>query len=273
MPQDVEFLMPYPSKKAADLSVALERHMTWAREQGLIPTDATEDAYRFSQHAEVGAWFCPDPDTGPDLDLQLDINGWYFVFDDAFDAPKGQFPDGAVAVCRQLMELVYNPGAAPAVMSPLVSAFADVWQRERAGMSAFWQQRAAGTWARYLAGNLAEEANRRIGGSLHPADYLNVRSRSVGVMPDFDMYECMGPREVPPLAWYSSHLESMRTCTVEHVILVNDVCSLEKDEARGDVNLVSLLRQEEGCSRPAAIGRVVAMAGLLAAYDLTGGSR
>ncbi|MFE0100708.1 terpene synthase family protein [Streptomyces sp. NPDC059009] len=69
-----------------------------------------------------------------------------------------------------------------------------------------------------------------------------MRRRSVGVLPDFDMRECIGPYEVPAPAWYSSHLEKMRISTVEHVILVNDVCSLEKDEARDDLNLVRLLQ-------------------------------
>jgi pentalenene synthase len=261
MPQSVEFLMPYPSKFAANLAPALERHIVWARKQGLIPTDTAEDVYRFCQHAEVGAWFCPDPDTDWDLDLQLDINGWYFVFDDAFDTPKDQAANGAAAVCQELMELVSQSRPAPkSILSPLVSAFADVWQRECEGMSPFWRQRAAVTWAGYLAGNLVEEANRRIRQALRPADYLNVRCRSVGVLPDFDMYECMGRYEVPPLAWYSSHMEAMRASTVEHVILVNDVCSLEKDEARGDVNIVTLLTQQNGCSRSAAIAEVTAMA-------------
>ncbi|GGV56919.1 terpene synthase family protein [Streptomyces spectabilis] len=260
MPQDIEFFMPYPPRVATDLSTALVRHLEWASQQGFLQSDAATERYRFSQHAEVGAWFCPDPGDSGDLDLQLDVNGWYFVFDDAFDVPAGQSADGAVAVCQELMELVREDRRPYANSSPLVTAFADIWQRECEAMTTFWRQRASSTWADYLSGNLVEEANRRLKAPLTPDEYLSVRRRSVGVLPGFDMRECIGPCEVPTLAWYSSHLQTMRLSTVEHVIMVNDVCSLEKDEARGETNLVSILCEQQACAREAAIREVVSMA-------------
>jgi pentalenene synthase len=262
MPQDVEFFMPYPRKTAAGLSAGMERHLRWAREMGFLPSEAAADRYLFSQHAEVGAWFCPEPGEDRDLDLQLDVNGWFFMVDDAFDIPAGRTADGAVAVCQRLMELLHGlPGAgAGRPASPLVTAFIDIWERERDGMSAFWQQRASCTWIGYLAGNLAEEANRRVAATLTPAQYMRVRRQSVGVLPTYDMRECVGPSEVPPLAWYSTHLEAMRRLSVEHVIMVNDVCSLEKDEARHETNLVTLLASQRELSRDAAISEVVSTA-------------
>ena len=262
VPQEVEFFMPYPRKTAAGLSAGMERHLRWARDMGFLPSEAAADRYRFCQHAEVGAWFCPEPGQDRDLDLQLDVNGWFFMMDDAFDVPAGRTGDGAVAVCQQLMELLHGPPAAGAgrATSPLVTAFADIWRREREGMSAFWQQRASRTWTGYLAGNLAEEANRRVAAALTPAEYMRVRRQSVGVLPAYDMGECVGPSEVPPLAWYSTHMAAMRQLSVEHVIMVNDVCSLEKDEARHETNLVTLLASQRGLSRDAAISQVVSTA-------------
>jgi pentalenene synthase len=228
---------------------------------GFLPSEAAAERYRFCQHAEVGAWFCPEPGQDRDLDLQLDVNGWFFMMDDAFDVPAGCTADGAVAVCRWLMEMLHAPAAGAArAASPLVTAFADIWQRERDGMSAFWRQRASCTWIGYLAGNLAEEANRRVAAALTPAEYMRVRRQSVGVLPGYDMRECIGPSEVPPLAWYSTHVAAMRRLSVEHVIMVNDVCSLEKDEARHETNLVTLLASQRGLSRDAAISEVVSTA-------------
>lgn len=254
--------MPYPEKTAADLSAALERHLRWARDMGFMPSEAAADRYRFCQHAEVGAWFCPEPGQNRDLDLQLDVNGWFFMMDDAFDVPAGQTADGAVAVCQRLIELLPSPSAAGAgrAAPPLVTAFADIWQREREGMSEFWKQRASCTWTGYLAGNLAEEADRRAVAALAPAEYMRVRRRSVGVLPAYDMRECIGPFEVPPLAWYGTHVAAMRRLSVEHVIMVNDVCSLEKDEARHETNLVTLLASQRGISRGAAISQIVSTA-------------
>jgi hypothetical protein len=89
---------------------------------------------------------------------------------------------------------------------------------------------------------------------------MSVRRRSVGVLPAYDMGECVGPSEVPPLAWYSPHVAAMRRLSVEHVIMVNDVCSLEKDEARHETNLVTLLTSQRGLSRDGAISQVVSRA-------------
>lgn len=254
--------MPYQEKVATGLPAAMERHLLWARDMGFLPSETAADRYRFSQHAELGAWFCPDPGEDRDLDLQLDVNGWFFMVDDAFDVPAGQAADGAVAVCRQLIESLSVPSAAVTGRgtSPLATAFADIWRREREGMSEFWRQRATCAWTGYLAGNLAEEANRRVGAVLLPAEYMRVRRRSIGVLPAYDMGETAGPSEVPPLAWYSNHLAAMRRLTIEHVIMVNDVHSLEKDEARHEKNLVGLLVGQRGLSRDAAIRQVVSTA-------------
>lgn len=253
--------MPYPEKIAVGLSAALERHLRWARGMGFLPSEAAADRYRFCQHAEVGAWFCPEPGQDRDLDLQLDVNGWFFMMDDAFDVPVGQTADGAVAVCQRLIELLPNPAAgAGRAAPPLVTAFADIWQREREGMSGFWQQRASCTWTGYLGGNLAEEANRLAAAALTPAEYMRVRRQSVGVLPAYDMRECIGPSEVPALAWHSTQVAAMRRLSVEHVIMVNDVCSLEKDEARCEANLVTLLASQGGLTRDAAISQVVSRA-------------
>lgn len=259
MPQDVEFFMPYEEKVATGLSAALDRHLRWARDMGFLPSEAAADRYRFSQHAELGAWFCPEPGHNRDLDLQLDVNGWFFMVDDAFDVPAGKTADGAVAVCQQLIELLSSPSPAVAgrATSPLVTAFADIWRREREEMSEFWRQRASSTWTGYLAGNLAEEANRRVAAVLTTAEYMRVRRQSIGVLPAYGVGETVGPSEVPPLAWYSNHLAAMRRLTIEHVIMVNDVHSLEKDEARQEKNLVSLLVGQRGLSRDAAIRQVV----------------
>jgi len=228
MPQDVEFLMPYGARVADQLPAAMDRHLEWARKHGLLPSQAAVERYLFSQHVDVGAWFNPRPGEEKDLDLQLDINGWYFLLDDSFELPAGQSIDGSLAVCRELIEFLHCGTTHSAVTSPIAAAFTDIWRRERAGMSHLWRQRAAANWADYLTGNLAEEADRQVGTALDPERYLRVRRRSVGVQPLLDLRECAGPFEVPLLGWCSSHLLDMRTSTIEHIIFVNDVCSLEK---------------------------------------------
>jgi Terpene synthase family 2, C-terminal metal binding len=49
------------------------------------------------------------------------------------------------------------------------------------------------------------------------------------------------------VAWHSTHLEAMRVTTLDNIIYINEVFSLENDKARGDTNLVRLLMREHGC--------------------------
>ncbi|MGC9540642.1 terpene synthase family protein [Streptomyces sp. UG1] len=105
----------------------------------------------------------------------------------------------------------------------------------------------------YLEGNLTEEADRRAGTRPDAEQRTHNHRRSGGVRPSIDLVESAACFEIPPLVWYSTLIESLRLCTVDSVILVNDFYSLEADEARGDPNLVTCLMAEHSYSRDQAL--------------------
>lgn len=278
MPQDVDFFMPFPPRVAPRLEARLDRHLAWAREHGLIRSETAADHYLATGHVDAGAWFCPAPKDDAELDLHLDTIGWIFVHDDVWDIPSGQPNNTGELIVHHLMALLADTArhADPVAhlagesdqspVGPTISGFANIWRRTRNMTSAAWQQRASCTWTDYLTAGLAEEANRRAGVWPTPSEHLTIRRDSVGVMPLIDMRETAGPYEVPALAWHSTFLRKMRELMVDQVVFVNEVHSLEKDEARGDVNLVSILctADDNGIaecpSREAALQRVIAAA-------------
>ncbi|MGC0342053.1 terpene synthase family protein [Streptomyces sp. SLBN-8D4] len=253
MPQNVTIKLPIPPRLNTGLAAARERNLEWMRRQKLVSGRRAIHRYMFSAVADLAAYSYPEVE-GDDLDLAFDTMGWFFLFDDLFDVPEGRKADAAVDVCQQLISLVTNPSSQKATYhEPLVSAFADIWRRAKTGMSEEWQQRAAHNWVDYLTGNLTEEIDRR---TWIPQDFttrMRVGHRTLGLIPSLDLAERVGHFEIPQIIWHSSHLESMRRGAVDSVKLINEVMSLENDDARGDPNLVRCLMQQRNCSREEAI--------------------
>lgn len=258
MPQHLSFAMPVLALPAnPDRAGARDRNLAWVRKHQLITSEEMARRYRFSQVAELSAYTYPDA-VGEDLDLAFDIMGWFFLFDDQFDVPHGTVPTAAIAACEQLIDLLHQPpDTSPALGSaPIVAAFADCWRREAHGMTQHWQRRAAANWVAYLEGNLTEEADRRAHTSPNSEQRMHSHRRSGGVRPSFDLGERVAHCEIPPMAWHSTLIESLRLCAGDSILVVNDFYSLEADEARGDPNLVTCLMAEHSYSRDQALHAV-----------------
>jgi pentalenene synthase len=259
MPQNVTIKLPIPPRLNAGLAAARERNLEWMRQQKLVSGHRAINRYMFSAVADLAAYSYPDVE-GDDLDLAFDTMGWFFLFDDLFDVPEGRKADAAVDVCQQLIALVSRPSPQKVNHDvPLVGAFADIWRRAKRGMSHEWQQRAAHNWVDYLTGNLTEEIDRR---TWIPQDFdtrMRIGHRTLGLIPSLDLAERVGHFEIPQIIWHSSHLESMRRAAVDSVKLINEVMSLENDDARGDPNLVRSLMQQRHCSREEAIKLAIAL--------------
>jgi pentalenene synthase len=245
MPQDVTFYMPIPSRRSPDYEQARDRHLDWPRRLGLITTQAAAERHLAADFTDLAARFYPSA-TGEDLDLGVDLMTFFFLFDDLFDGPRGEDP----ALAAQLTDAVAAaldgplPGSAP----PIARGFADMWQRTCEGMSEGWRRRAARTWRGYLAGYVDEAASRHHRAPFESArSYLTVRRRTIGAQPTVDMAERVGHYEVPEPVFDSAILSAMLQIAIDINLIDNDICSLEKEQARGEHNnMVLILMREHG---------------------------
>ncbi|MFI6530631.1 terpene synthase family protein [Streptomyces uncialis] len=252
--QEIEFAVPIPSRVNPDLTRARTRHLQWVRDSGLVSNGEARRRYEFSHVADIAAHGFPDA-TGERLDLCFDLLGWMFLFDDQFDADDGREAD-ALAVCEQLTDVLTGGPSAHGSPPPIVTAFADCWQRMSTDMSQAWLRRTVHDWADYLAGwptKIVERAHRAI---LTPAAHLRARRRTIGCRPVLALAERVGRFEVPPPVWHASHLEGMRLAACDAVIAMNEIHSYEKDRVGGYANLVSSLVHHDGLSEAEA-GRQV----------------
>ncbi|WP_411129225.1 terpene synthase family protein [Streptomyces sp. x-19] len=200
-----------------------------------------------ARYAELAARFYPDA-TGADLDLGVDLMSWFFVFDDLFDGPDGEDPARARALVSSTMEALRRPAGPSA--APVVRAFADLWQRSREGMSAAWRRRAAEHWCAYLQGYVTEAAHRHRGRMPTVEEHLRLRRETIGVHPTVDLAERIGHFEVPWRIHAAPWAAEMRAIAAEVDTIHNDLCSAEKEEARGEIhNLLLILERREHRTR------------------------
>ncbi|GHE10382.1 hypothetical protein GCM10010339_66340 [Streptomyces alanosinicus] len=192
---------------------------------------------------------------GEDLDLCFDLLGWFFLFDDQFDARDGRTGD-ALAVCQELVDSLRSGSPGGGRPAPVVAAFTDCWQRMSRGMSDQWRRRTVHDWVDYLAGWPTKIADRMHGVLPDPASHLRARRRTIGARPLLAVAERVGHFEVPLLVWCSSHVERMRIATCDVIIAMNEIHSLEKDQAGGHPNLVSRLMCHRGHSQAEAVRQV-----------------
>ncbi|MDR7278039.1 terpene synthase family protein [Catenuloplanes atrovinosus] len=272
MPQGVAFDIPYPSAAVAppEIERAAAGTLGWARDLGLIRSGAAADRVAGWRLAELAARFNPAAH-GDDLLLAAHLQCFLFLFDDQFDdAPAGPRA-AAVAAARQLLALLHEPpGTPPPHAVPATLAWADVWARSCAGMSAAWRTRAAQDWAGYLAGVLVEAQPPALAPPATVTEHLALRRPTVGAYPVLDLAERVQGCELPDVAFHTPLLQRLRTLTADIAGLCNDVASVEVEERRGTRrNAVLILEDAGGHARADAVTETVRQAHALIT-ELTG---
>ncbi|MEV7586310.1 terpene synthase family protein [Streptomyces erythrochromogenes] len=252
MPQDVEFHLPFPVASSPDLEGARRRNLEWVRRVGLVGEGRSAQWYAAWDMPALAALGFPYARGGM-LDLCADAMAFFFVFDDQFDGVLGRTPARAATVCQKMIDIVH--GVPPGRDADACSvAFADVWARSTDGARPGWVARVAHEWEYYFAAH-AHEAMGRLRGT--PADletYLQVRRGIAGTDLPLSLGERAAAVTVAPAVFHSPELRLMRRAAIDVTLMCNDVYSLEKEEARGDMdNLVLVLEHGRRCTRGEAV--------------------
>ncbi|MEV5650246.1 hypothetical protein AB0L57_18520 [Nocardia sp. NPDC052254] len=259
MPQGIASHIPFPQRISVDVGRARAKHLDWPTSFGLLPDQRARERHLQGAYAELAGRFHPAV-TGADLDLGVDQMSWFFLFDDLFDGTPGRSVEHARALTTATIAVLDRPiGAVDATDPPVVAAFADLWDRSRAGMSPAWCRRAATNWRNYIAGHVDEAANRAPGTWPTFADQLTLRQETSGTYPIIDIAERLGHYEIPDRAFAAPTLTRLRTLAAEVVVLDNEIISVEKEAAIGDRNLVLTVEQQRDLGRTAAIDVVLDM--------------
>ncbi|MCM2393687.1 terpene synthase family protein [Streptomyces albipurpureus] len=250
MPRGIDLHIPFPRRISRDVDRARDQHLHWPRSHGLLEGEEVVRRHAGARYAELAARFYPDA-VGEELDLGVDLMSWFFLFDDTFDGPDGEDPARAGLLVESVTQVLRRP-ATPAD-PPAVRAFSDLWRRSCDGMSPQWRQRAAEHWRTYLSGYVLEANHRQLGLMPTVEEHLLLRRETIGVYPTVDLAERIGGFEVPEHVYADGRLTAMRHIAAEVDTIHNDLCSVEKEEARGEIHNLLLILERQGCTRAEAV--------------------
>ncbi|WP_172388182.1 hypothetical protein [Streptomyces sp. MNP-20] len=245
MSQDITFTIPFQTPVAPLGELPVGKHIRWLQGYGLIKTDEQAQRYRSIDVPELVRRVYP---TSQDFLLALNAIGWEFLYDDFLECDTKT----AIDVTGQLIDSLVSPPPEHSV--PLVSAHADLWQRLCTGSSEEWLVRiTANRWS-FFSSCLMEVVDQCDGRIPSASEYLNLRLRGTA---DLDYAYALAERfegyELPPQVWHSSRMHSMRWHAGTHKVIVNEVHSEEKEEARRSFNLIRLLMSERNLSHTDAV--------------------
>lgn len=254
MPQDVEFVLPFPLRISTDLDRARDHSLQWVQRLGLVAGGESLVWFSMWDMPKLAALGFPYA-TGEELDLCADAMAFFFVFDDQFDGPLGRHPDRVANICQGFIDIVH--GARPGRSAgPLLRAFTDVWDRCQDGAPPRWRARAACEWEYYFAAHAHESINRNRGTPAGMREYLQVRRGVAATDLPISLGERAATIDISPAVFHSPQLRIMRQTAIDITLMCNDVYSLEKEEARGDMdNLILVIEHEHNLPRAKAVAR------------------
>ncbi len=255
VPQDVVFDLPFPLRSSRHLEHASARNLSWVREHRLVEGPEAMAWYASWDMAGLAALGYPHARDADELTLCADVMAFFFLFDDQFDGPLGRRPDEVARTCQTFIDAVHHPRSSR-TGSHCLRAFRHIWDRSRDGATAGWTARAAHEWEYYFATYAHEAINRCRGVPTDLEKFLEVRRGMSGTGLPVSLGERSARLDVPPAVFHSPQMRIMRTITVDVTLMCNDVYSLEKEAARGDVdNFVLVVEHEKGLSRAEAVER------------------
>jgi len=252
---------PFTSRQhpAVDLAEAHVRY--YGRRHGLVASAASGKRFDRAGYGTFAARTCPD---ARDVELMAEWAAWLFVFDDEFDE-SGDPRERASLVDPFLAEVraVLATGCAPHGGTPtnvLTAALADMWPRTTRLMSPGWRARCARHLCAYIEIYKSDISNRRFGEPPSFEEYLPFRRVVSAVDVCWDMIEVAQEESLPEHIVEHDLCVAVRDAANDITCWTNDIISLNKEHARGDMNnLVAVVRGAQRLSWPEAATRAAAM--------------
>ncbi|MFJ3216472.1 cytochrome P450 [Kitasatospora sp. NPDC086801] len=262
---------PQLPHRSGELRTAAARHAAWVVGRNLLTPPEMTRYGAYALHELIGHAF---PRThGANLDLLVDMLGWFTILDDRFDGPPGRRPAEARAVVDPLIDVLHRTGAdrtaasAPVLSDPaprsgdhLLRAWHDLWSRQAQGMSPSWRARAAREWQACLE-TFPAEAEHRARGTvpvLGLPETMRLRRHGSCLYPFMNILERVHGADAPAALHAEPALHRLRANTADAATLINDLYSLEREERQSAAafNTVLTLQRIRGCTRSRAVGAV-----------------
>ncbi|MER7667133.1 cytochrome P450 [Kitasatospora sp. NPDC096128] len=251
--------VPLP-RRSAELRAAADRHADWAVRHGLLTPTELPGYRAYALHELIGHAF--PRARGTELDLLVDMLGWFTVLDDRFDGPPGRRPAEAHALVDPLISALHGDARPEPPGDRLVTAWQELWDRQSRSASPAWRARAAREWHACLATFPAEAEHRARGTvpalGLGLAETMRLRRHGSCLYPFMNILERAHGADAPAALHAEPALHRLRANTADAATLINDLYSLEREERQSAAafNTVLTLQRVRGCTRSRAVRAV-----------------
>ncbi|WP_371666616.1 hypothetical protein OG985_46310 [Streptomyces sp. NBC_00289] len=240
---------------SADLERARQRNIAWMCEHSLLVTAEEINGFNSWRLPELIAYAFPKAH-GKELDILVDMLGWYTFVDDYFDGPVGHSRISSKNIIKPMIDTLHNDASDVAgdISVPVLAAWADLWHRQTEGMSTAWRGRAAKEWKACLGTFIDESSYRETRSFISTEDLVPLRRHASCLYPFMNMLERVLGDEVPSLLLDDREMKYLRAHTADIATCINDLYSLEREERQGEqFNMVLNLQRVHGCGRDEAM--------------------
>lgn len=231
---------------------------SWVRAFDLVRSDRAKERFDKTAAGELAARVYASAVSSLKLATAADWIGWLFFLDDQLDEGHvGKDPAAAHAFLQPLAEsLSEKPANRPPDGSPLRAALSDIRRRMLPTMPVAWQRRFTRHVADYLNGCEWEAANRAHGRVPSLDEFPSRRRMAGAIWPSLDLLEFVTDEPLPDRVYGDPLFAEMCEAAADVVCWTDDVLTLDKERAHGDVhNLVIVLEHATGCTTTAAMMR------------------
>ncbi|KAI0333184.1 terpenoid synthase [Cubamyces sp. BRFM 1775] len=189
--------------------------------------------------------------TPEQLRVGCDLMNLFFVFDELSDVADERH---VRVLADTIMDAIRHPHKARPSSEPIVGSVAkQFWEGAIASASQTSQRRFIATFDAYCE-SVVEQARDRDVSHVHTVDtYLAVRRENIGAKPSFALLEM--DMDLPDEAFYHPTVVELTTWAIDMIIMGNDLCSYNVEQARGDdaYNIVTVVMAQYGVDLHEAI--------------------
>jgi hypothetical protein len=250
------FYCPFPAQMNPLAEKVDEHTFTWATEFQLLQKEAAIQRFHKSRFAWLAARAYPGADFA-ELALANDFFTWLFMLDDQFDdGSLGRQPERLRAVIGGLLAILgfEQAGNYPALSGPLANALTELWDRILPLTTPQWQKRFTRHLLAYFDSYNWETCNRAAGTIPDVEIYIDKRQDAGAMRIALDYIDLAAHIDLPAEVYSSSLVQTLLRITNNAVCWANDIISLEKEIARGDLNnLVLALQAAHACTLQEAV--------------------
>jgi len=250
------FYCPFPSQLSPLVEEVHQHTLAWASSYNLLQKEAALRRFNGARYAWLAARTYPQAGFA-ELALTNDFFSWLFLLDDQFDdGLLGRQPERMQEVIQGLLAILGVVSGEP-LQGPLARALYELWDRMLPLTTPRWRTRFIRHLLAYFDSYGWETRNRASGTIPDVEVYIEVRQDAGAMRLALDYMDLTEHIDLPVEIYQSSLVQVLLRLTNNIVCWSNDIFSLEKELARGDLNnLVLAIQQERGSSLPEAIARV-----------------